>query len=140
MKRKTFFPGIIFLTVTALCAMTPAAGKIPLIYTTDLLHPHSDPDDFFDLATLFAYPQFDIRAIIIDLGEREVQPACAALRQMMYMTGKGRVPDRGAPAREKPAASSRRLRLAFTLQRVFNDLSAFSCGRMRILRYQISPP
>ena len=28
------------------------ARRVPLIYCTDLFHPHGDPDDHFDLATL----------------------------------------------------------------------------------------
>ena len=39
----------------------------------DLLHPHDDPDDHYDLATLFALDEFDIRGIVLDLGERQAQ-------------------------------------------------------------------
>ncbi|MDQ1257658.1 MAG: nuc hydro protein [Candidatus Hydrogenedentes bacterium] len=66
-----------------------APGSIPIIYTTDLYHPHQDPDDHFDLATLFALPEFDIRAIVIDVGERgKGRPGIVPLKQMMYLTGR----------------------------------------------------
>jgi hypothetical protein len=62
---------------------------VPIIYTTDLYHPHDDPDDHFDLATLFAIPDFDIRAIAIDTGKRGVnRPGIVAIRQMMHITGR----------------------------------------------------
>ena len=64
-----------------------APGSIPILYTTDLLHPHSDPDDHYDLATLFALPEFDIRGLVFDLGEKgKGKAALASLRQMMHLT------------------------------------------------------
>jgi hypothetical protein len=66
-----------------------ASGSVPVIYTTDLYHPHDDPDDHFDLATLFALPEFDIRAVIFDLGPRgKDRPGLPALRQLMHITGR----------------------------------------------------
>ncbi|MCX8107369.1 MAG: nucleoside hydrolase, partial [Verrucomicrobiae bacterium] len=67
-------------------------GQVPVLYSTDLLHPHDDPDDHYDLATLFAIKEFDIRAIVLDLGERQTQ-RCGkpALEQMFKITGR-RVP------------------------------------------------
>jgi inosine-uridine nucleoside N-ribohydrolase len=47
------------------------AASLPVIYCTDLFHPPDDPDDHFDLATLFALPELDIRAIILDLGQQQ---------------------------------------------------------------------
>ncbi len=65
------------------------AGTVPVIYVTDLYHPHQDPDDHFDLATLFALPEFDIRAVVIDLGKEGVgRPGIVPLRQMMYLAGR----------------------------------------------------
>ena len=58
----------------ALPAETDATvDRIPVIYSTDLLHPHDDPDDHYDLATLFSLPEFDVRGIVLDLGERQQQ-------------------------------------------------------------------
>jgi hypothetical protein len=70
-------------------ASRPASvGRVPIIYSTDLLHPHDDPDDHFDLATLFAIPEFDIRAIVLDLGERQQgRPGRVPVEQMLALTG-----------------------------------------------------
>jgi hypothetical protein len=48
-------------------------SSVPVIYSTDLFHPPDDPDDHVDLATLFALPELDVRAIILDLGR--IRPA-----------------------------------------------------------------
>lgn len=70
-------------------AETPSQGRVPIIYTTDLYHPHDDPDDHYDLATLFAMPEFDIRAIVIDRGERgKGRPGLPAIEQMAALTGR----------------------------------------------------
>ncbi len=41
-------------------------GAIPLIHTTDLYHPPQDPDDHFDLATIAALEEFDLKGVILD--------------------------------------------------------------------------
>ncbi len=62
---------------------------VPILYTTDLYHPHEDPDDHFDLAILFALPELDVRAIVIDRGERHKdRPGIVTLQQMMAITGR----------------------------------------------------
>jgi hypothetical protein len=45
---------------------TPAAEKVPILYSSDLYHPHADPDDHYDLATLFALEELNVRGIILD--------------------------------------------------------------------------
>lgn len=40
--------------------------KIPFIHITDLYHPPQDPDDHFDLATVMALPEFDLKCVILD--------------------------------------------------------------------------
>ena len=47
-------------------------ASVPIVYSTDLYQQPDDPDDHFDLATLFAIKEFDIRGIIFDLGKRGV--------------------------------------------------------------------
>ena len=42
--------------------------RVPMVYATDLFHPHDDPDDHFDLATVLAMPELDVKAILLDLG------------------------------------------------------------------------
>lgn len=63
--------------------------SVPLIYSTDLFHPPDDPDDHVDLVTLFALPEFDIRALILDLGQlQRAKPGSIPVQQMMALTGK----------------------------------------------------
>ena len=58
--------------------LMPAAAlaqTIPLVYSTDLFHPHDDPDDHLDLATVFALPDLDIKAILLRPGRQAEQEA-----------------------------------------------------------------
>ncbi len=65
------------------------APKVPIIHSTDLCHPHDDPDDHYDLACLFALAEFDIKGIILDLGEHQAtRPGRPAVEQMMHITGR----------------------------------------------------
>jgi hypothetical protein len=67
-------------------------AEVPILYSTDLFHPHEDPDDHYDLACLFAMPEFDIKGVILDLGERQAKtPGRPAVEQMMHIAGR-RVP------------------------------------------------
>lgn len=78
-------------TVLATLGLTVrlTAAPIPIFYSTDLLHPYDDPDDHYDLATLFALEEFDVRGIVLDLGERQAQRSGKpALDQMMKITGR----------------------------------------------------
>lgn len=64
-------------------------GTIPIVYSTDLLHPHDDPDDHYDLATLFALPEFDLRGIVLELGERQrTRIGRPPVAQMIEITGR----------------------------------------------------
>ena len=64
-------------------------AAVPILYSTDLHHPHQDPDDHFDLATLFAIPEFDLRGIILDCGARQLkQPGRIPVEEMMHLTGR----------------------------------------------------
>lgn len=63
-----------------------------LIHQTDLYHPHEDPDDHFDLATVFALAKlgrWDLKGVLIDYPpEREEgDPAAGAVLQMGRLTG-----------------------------------------------------
>lgn len=63
--------------------------RIPILYSTDLFHPHADPDDHYDLACLFALPELDIRGIILDLGATQTE-RCGrpAVEQLMAVSGR----------------------------------------------------
>ena len=68
---------------------TLRAAGVPLIYCTDLFHPHEDPDDHFDLATLYATPGFDLRGIVLDQGDRQrAQPGRIPVAQLNHLTGR----------------------------------------------------
>ncbi|MHB1034909.1 MAG: nucleoside hydrolase [Pirellulales bacterium] len=72
-------------------AARPARTKIPIIHSTDLFHPYSDPDDHYDLACLFGIEEFDVRGIVLDLGGTQAkQPGKPAVEQMMRIAGRRR--------------------------------------------------
>jgi hypothetical protein len=76
-------------TPCATPAETPPASRIPLLYSTDLFHPHDDPDDHFDLATLYAIPEFDVRGIVLDQGAVQVtRPGSIPVAQLNALTGR----------------------------------------------------
>jgi hypothetical protein len=78
------------ISAVALCGGLALAGdRVPVVYSTDLFHPHADPDDHYDLACLFAMREFDVRGIILDLGGTQAQwPGRPAVEQMMHITGR----------------------------------------------------
>ncbi len=64
-----------------------AQKRIPVIYSSDLFHPHDDPDDHFDAATLSAMPELDVRLFVLDQGARQArQPGFPALEQLGRIT------------------------------------------------------
>jgi len=64
-----------------------AAEKVPILYSTDLHHPHMDPDDHFDLATLFAMREFDVRGIVLDCGAHQQKaPGQIPVSQILHLT------------------------------------------------------
>jgi hypothetical protein len=71
-----------------------AKCTIPIIHTTDLHHPPVDPDDHFDLATLYALSEFDVRAVVFDpkacgsLGGRYWEPGIIPVMQLNHITGR----------------------------------------------------
>ncbi|HEY3320723.1 MAG TPA: nucleoside hydrolase [Planctomycetota bacterium] len=78
------------IAVVALLAVAAMAGdKVPVIHCTDLYHPHEDPDDHFDLATMYAIPEVEVKAIILDKGSRqEKAPGRIPVSQMNKITGR----------------------------------------------------
>ena len=54
-----------------------------------MFQPHDDPDDHFDLATLFALREFEILGIIVEHGEKQAsRPGQIPVRQMLQLTGR----------------------------------------------------
>jgi hypothetical protein len=74
------------LAATALAA--PGGSRsIPVIYCTDLFHPHEDPDDHFDLAAVYAISEFDLKGVVLDQGGRQLQcPGRIPVSQMNWLT------------------------------------------------------
>ncbi len=67
----------------------PKPASVPVIYCTDLFHPHEDPDDHFDLATIYAIPELDLKCIILDQGDKQAQrPGRIPVSQMNKITGR----------------------------------------------------
>lgn len=70
------------------------SAAVPLVYITDLYHSPGDPDDHVDLATLLALPEFDIRAILIDVrpprrpDASPYEPGFIPISQLCYLSGK----------------------------------------------------
>jgi len=65
------------------------AGKVPVIYCTDLFHPHVDPDDHFDLATVYALPEVDLKGIVLDQGDKQLaRPGRIPVSQLNHLTGR----------------------------------------------------
>lgn len=63
--------------------------KVPVVYCTDLFHPHDDPDDHFDIAALYALEELDIRGIVLDQGKKQdLHPGHIPVGQMNKLTGR----------------------------------------------------
>src|ERR1017187_6992119 len=86
------FAGIAFAAIgcgVGVGAVSGAEGGVPVIYCTDLLHPHDDPDDHFDLATLYAMPELDIKVIVLDQGRKQLErPGRIPVSQLNKITGR----------------------------------------------------
>jgi hypothetical protein len=64
-------------------------AKVPVIYCTDLFHPHDDPDDHFDIAALYALKELDIKGIVLDQGKKQdSSPGRIPVEQMNFLTGR----------------------------------------------------
>ena len=73
----------------ALASAATATGRVPVIYCTDLFHPHDDPDDHFDLAAIYAMPEFDLKGIVLDQGRKQLErPGRVPVSQMNKIAGR----------------------------------------------------
>ena len=79
--------------------MPREALKIPFIHITDLYHPPQDPDDHFDLATVMALPELDLKGVILDTTTRFLhaspqgfdiprEPGFVPVMQLSYLLGR----------------------------------------------------
>ena len=73
----------------AVASAASQTNAVPVIYCTDLFHPHVDPDDHFDLATLYGLTELDIKGIVLDQGDKQQQrPGQIPVSQMNRLTGR----------------------------------------------------
>jgi len=119
-----------------------ALRGVPLIYSTDLFHPYDDPDDHYDLATLFALPEFDLKAVVLDLGDRQkLKPGRLPLEQMMHITGRrvpfatglsGKLKTSDDKATNQPAEDQAGVELLLaTLREAGEPVTIFTAGSQR---------
>jgi len=90
----------------------PAGHKIALIHATDLFRPHADPDDHFDLASVFALAaqgRFELLAVMIDHPPEGMaaDPDVLAVAQLNKITGLAVPVLTGTPKRLDTAEASR---------------------------------
>jgi pyrimidine-specific ribonucleoside hydrolase len=82
--------------------------KIPFVHITDLYHPPQDPDDHFDLATVMALPELDLRGVILDTTTKFLHaspqgfdiprdPGFVPVAQLSYLLGRS-IPTAVGPA------------------------------------------
>ena len=67
------------------------------IHQTDIFHPHGDPDDHWDLATVYALAArgaLDLQGLLFDYppAHRTGDPATLAMAQLGHITGITGVP------------------------------------------------
>ena len=133
------------LSTVCLIAAAPESlppRSVPILYTTDLYHPHDDPDDHYDLLSLFAMPEFDILGIVIDTGPKGAGRAAEpALRQMMSLSGREipyatgliaplKAPD--DPANDRPEAEEAGVNLLLeSLRNSERPVTLFITGSLR---------
>jgi len=80
---------LLIILVNLFLAGPCRAGSVPFIYSTDLFHPPDDPDDHVDLATLFALPELEVLAIVLDLGRSQLaRPGGIPVDQLNALTGR----------------------------------------------------
>ncbi len=84
---------LLALNVHAQSSKPVQQTKTKLIYSSDLYFPPDDPDDWFDLATVFATPEIDLLGIILDQQLYDKRPksegtGAVPLKQMFEISGR----------------------------------------------------
>jgi inosine-uridine nucleoside N-ribohydrolase len=103
--RNLIFRGAVWAGVLVVCWLFCTEGSasggiaalekdrtIPIMYCTDIYHPPADPDDHFDLASMYAIDEFDIKAVILDNAASKYNQGSkngvVAVGQMNHITGR----------------------------------------------------
>lgn len=81
-RRKiltTGFPALVSLLFHPpfLLRVRSPRKRIPLVHISDLYFPPQDPDDLVDLLTVAALEEFDLRAVLLDVTRKFLEPAPA---------------------------------------------------------------
>ena len=91
-RMRKYYTIFFILVLSAACLTEhkqPKTQTIPVIYSTDLSHPHDDPDDHFDIVALYALRELDILGIVLDQGKRQDHsPGSIPVEQMNALTGR----------------------------------------------------
>ncbi len=126
---------------TSIRASSLERTAIPVIHQTDLFHPHGDPDDHFDLATVYALhdrQHIDLQAMILDfdypLQYRTGDPDVMAVGQMNRLCGESipaavgsSQPFNGDPHVELPKCETAAIRRILSTLRNATQPVAISC-------------
>ena len=114
----------LFCGLLLLVAGLGSSAAVPVIYCSDLFHPHEDPDDHFDLATIYSMAELDLKLIVLDQGERQRQsPGQIPVSQMNRLTG-----------RQVPAVSGLARKLKSPLDQALDQPPEFQQAVARILQ------
>ncbi|MBN2133832.1 MAG: nucleoside hydrolase [Sedimentisphaerales bacterium] len=142
MRTRSAVVTIVLLLSSIAASIGLADEKVPILYSTDLHHPHMDPDDHFDLATLFSLPEFDVRGIVLDCGKHQVEaPGEIPVGQMLHLVGREvpraiglaeplRSPDDGGVDQPEEFQGGVRLILD-ALERSREPVTVFTTGSLR---------
>ena len=76
-----------FVALFAVVNVSLGAVEIPVIYSSDLFHPAGDIDDHYDIATVFALPEIELKLVILDQRKGKT-PGKIPVEQLNYITGK----------------------------------------------------
>ncbi len=133
-SRRGFLAGV-GLALGARGAAGASRG-VPVVHVTDLYRPHEDPDDHWDLASLYALAQageVELRGVMIDYPPKgkAMDPDVMAVAQMNFLTGQAVPVWTGAPAGAQGGALSGARRLHEVLRRSKKRVAVHVVGSSR---------
>jgi hypothetical protein len=105
MKKNLIFFVLLFIYCArpsySVCRNINHSKSVPVIYTSDLFHPHADPDDHWDLATIYAFANqgvIDLLGICLNWSCDPIfkkffntpigDPAVMSVAQLDFITGR----------------------------------------------------
>lgn len=89
MMLTKLFAAILLILMYTHPASPAETTSVPLIHCTDIFFPPDDPDDYFDLASIYATPEFDLKLVVLDQGQKQKErPGRLAVEQMNTITGR----------------------------------------------------